>query len=172
MSRHSTQLWIVLIAFTVCLGVTIAARPYQAKAQTRATDEASGDDAAQESPENELRGLLQQKRDLLHQSIKVLKRHAEMGLQTSSFSDAASLMKECVVGELELCHEREERRHVCTRNLKEMDNLLTKAKALLSAGMLPRSELMKLSVHQLDARILLVREQMKPTTTEIGPPEN
>jgi hypothetical protein len=53
-----------------------------------------------------------------------------------------------------------------------LDDVLTKAKALHSAGMLPRSELMKLSVHQLDARILLVREQMKPTTTEINPPRS
>lgn len=160
---HQQPFWLrhVPTALFVCLGVIFAARAEPVATQSRGVDEVSSKNAAQQSPDNELRGLLKRKHDLLRASIAALKRQAELGLETSSLSDAASLMKECVLVELELCQTREERLRVCTRNLKEMDDVLTKATALHRAGLMPRSELMKLSIYQLDARILLIREQKK-----------
>jgi vacuolar-type H+-ATPase subunit I/STV1 len=161
MHRQTNWICKVPVALFVCLGATFAARADQVKTQARVADEVSKNDAVQETQEDELRSLLQKKLALLRESIASITRQAELGLETSSLTDAASLLKECVLVELELCQTRETRLKICARNVEEMDDLLSMAEAQYRAGRIPRSPLMELKIHQLDAKIRLVRERMK-----------
>jgi len=121
-------------------------------------------DPRQKTIEEELRSLLQKKVALLREAIAKIKHAAEVGLETSAPTDAASLMKQCVFAELELCQTHEERLRICTRNAKEMDDLLQRAEAEYRAGRMPGFRLMELKIDQLDARILKAREQLDADT--------
>jgi hypothetical protein len=125
--------------------------------------------AAQSDPspatvEEELRSLLQKKVALLREAIAKLRHAAEMGLEASSHTDAASLMNQSVLAELELCRTQDERLRICTRNVKKMDELLQRAEAEHRAGRMPRFRLMELKIYQLDARILEAREKLNADT--------
>jgi hypothetical protein len=121
-------------------------------------------DAGPAMVEEELRSLLQKKVALLREAIAKIRHAADMGLETSAHTDAASLMNQCVLAELELCRTRDERLRICTRNVKEMDELLQRAEAEYRAGRMPGFRLMELKIYQLDARILEAREKLNADT--------
>lgn len=164
MDRRKNRIHRVFVSFFLCLTVLAAAILVASRPPAGPTVRAAQSDPRQETTEEELRSLLQKKVALLREAIAKIKHAAEMGLETSAAADAASLMNQCVLAELELCRTHEERLRICTRNAKEMDDLLQRAEAEHRAGRMPGFRLMELKIYQLDARILEAREQLDADT--------
>ena len=164
MERKKNRIARIFPSFFLCLAVLAIAIVVVSRPPIGSDVRAAQRDAGPATVEEELRSLLQKKVALLREAIAKLRHAADMGLETSAHTDAASLMNQCVLAELELCRTRDERLRICTRNVKEMDELLDRAEAEYRAGRMPGFRLMELKIYQLDARILEAREKLDADT--------
>ena len=164
MERKKNKIGRVFLSFFLCLTVLAVTTHVASRILVGSAVRAAQGDASPATVEEELRSLLQKKVALLREAIAKLRHAADMGLETSAHTDAASLMNQCVLAELELCRTQDERLRICTRNVKEMDELLDRAEAEYRAGRMPGFRLMELKIYQLDARILEAREKLDADT--------
>ena len=164
MDRKKNRIGRGFPSFLVCLAVLAVTTHVASRPLVGPAVRAAQSDPSPETIEEELRSLLQKKVALLREAIAKIRHAADMGLETSAHTDAASLMNQCVLAELELCRTRDERLRICTRNVKEMDELLDRAEAEYRAGRMPGFRLMELKIYQLDARILEAREKLDADT--------
>jgi hypothetical protein len=164
MERKKNRIARIFPSVFLCLAVLAIAIVVVSRPPIGSEVRAAQSDAGPAIVEEELRSLLQKKVTLLREAIAKIRHAADMGLETSAHTDAASLMNQCVLAELELCRTREERLRITTKNAKEMDDLLRQAEAEHRAGRMPGFRLTELRIFQLDARILEAREKLDADT--------